>query len=253
MTPLDYTRIVNWMNFVFRIETLFTNAFEYPIEVYYDTENLSPKLLFTLEPQQTLPVSTTLGHIFFATKHMNDDSVSHPIVDFTSISDRANYTFHPSNHLEKCELTKYNEISFTDGKADCDDIEMRYIEFAHSKFYEKRLGLNFFQPQIVKAVTNEGFKKRQLPEGTFAWLREWYGKAQQEEESKEYRTGSTMNQASSPSSVTHLPQDEKNRLAAELKVLKEFVERCFNKIYLVAYTRGLVRRRTVHDLYLRYS
>jgi hypothetical protein len=78
--------------------------------------------------------------------------------------------------------------------------------------------LNYFQPQIAEAVTKEGFMHIKLPSDTYKWLKEWYDKAKQVEEIEESSSGSCMNQAVAPSSVTHIAPDEKRRLAAELKV-----------------------------------
>jgi hypothetical protein len=40
-------------------------------------------------------------------------------------------------------------------------------------------GLNYVQPQMVEAVTEDGFQLLQLPVETYRWLKEWYdaGKA----------------------------------------------------------------------------
>ena len=219
VTRLDNPRITRWLQHNFHVNINFTNAFDFPIQLFYHTEGESESALMVLQPKVTTPMSTTLGHVFFATKFTEDDSVPKQIVDFFAVEDNSSYTFHPSNHLEKCEVTNYHdEISFTDGKVDCNDMELRYVEFSHAVFYERRLGLNFFQPQITAPVTKEGFLKRQLPNDTFAWLKEWYTKAKLHSEHLEYRSGALMNQATSPSAVTYLPPAEKNRLADEIKV-----------------------------------
>ena len=244
VTPLDNPRITRWLHYIFRITTNFTNGFDYPIELFYHTEGESESSLMVLEPKDTAPMSTTIGHVFYAAKFNNDDTSPKQIVDFLAIADNSSYTFHPSNHLEKCEVMNYHEeISFTDGKVDCNDMELRYVEFSHAEFYERRLGLNFFQPQITAPVTKEGFLKRQLPSDTFAWLKEWYTQAQLHSENTEYRSGAIMNQATSPSAMTHLPPAEKSRLADELKVRKILVEYFVNYCGRshVAHSRSLVR------------
>ena len=221
VTPLDNPRINRWIHHILHLTTNFTNAFDYPIEIYYDKEESSEPLM-VLEPKETVPLDTTLGHVFYATKYSNDDTSEKQIVDFLVVSDASAYTFHPSNHLERCEATNvHGEISFTDGKVDCSDMELRYVEFSHSVFYEKRLGLNYFQPQITRPVTKEGFLHRQLPNKTFAWLKQWYTQAQLDSENTEYRSGAILNQVASPSMMVHLPPTEKSRLADELKVNPE--------------------------------
>ena len=41
-------------------------------------------------------------------------------------------------------------------------------------WHAKRLALNYVQPQLVRAVTETGFEKRQLPPDTYRWLQAWY-------------------------------------------------------------------------------
>lgn len=96
-------------------------------------------------------------------------------------------------------------------------MNMRFVEFAHAIYHEKRLGLNYFQPQMVRNVTKEGFMHIKLPEATYSWLRAWYEAAQREQEVNEGSSGSCMNQAVAPSTVTHITQVEKKRLAEDLK------------------------------------
>jgi hypothetical protein len=53
-------------------------------------------------------------------------------------------------------------------------MEPRLEEFANNVWYEKRLGLNYVQPQLVEAVTSNGFMNIRLPPDTYKWLKEWY-------------------------------------------------------------------------------
>jgi hypothetical protein len=131
------------------------------------------------------------------------------------------YGLHPSNHLERCDVMNDDEISFTQGQSSCHEMDKRFIEFAHAIYHEKRLALNYFQPQIVKSVTKEGFIHTTLPTATYLWLKEWYEKSQPLDEVVEASSGSCMNQAVSPSTVTHIPALEKTRLAKELQPLLE--------------------------------
>jgi len=117
------------------------------------------------------------------------------MVDFF-ICDGNDYTFHPTNRLETCEVVPGSSRSkFVDASLlSCDDMEMRFVEFAHNVWYEKRLGLNFIQPHFVRPVTQVGFENRRLPEATFAWLKQWYMEAQAREAVVEGPVGPCMNQ-----------------------------------------------------------
>jgi hypothetical protein len=68
-------------------------------------------------------------------------------------------------------------------------------------------------------VTEDGFRLITLPNETYSWLRDWYIKAKQERMEDEGSSGSCMNQAVAPSSVTHITPAEKKRLAVELQVI----------------------------------
>jgi hypothetical protein len=195
----------------------FVNNFEYPIEIYWEDEAQVAIFQDRIEPTSRLHMTSKIGHVFYATK-VGD---SFAIVDFMEVTGELEYVFRSSNRLENCEVRYHKDISFTGGLSRCDDMELRYIEFAHNNFHEKRLGLNFYQPQIVRAVTKEGFLHMQLPTDTFTWLKAWYEEKQVEENLIESSSGSCMNQAVSPSTVTHITSVEKSRLAGELQPILE--------------------------------
>lgn len=216
LTTLDHRHITEWMATNTRIKFEFKNGFDFAIDYFWEDEAVEAKLQGHLEPGETHEVNTILGHLFFAAKIPSDEP--NAVVDYMVIPGEGVYTFHPSNHLERCEIHYNDEISFTEGKANCNDMDMRLIEFAHSSYHDKRVALNYFQPQIVEAVTKEGFMHIKLPEATYTWLRAWYQQAKAEQMQDESSSGSCMNQAVAPSAVTHITPVEKKKLAAELQV-----------------------------------
>lgn len=215
-TELDNQSIVRFIAMASKVSMEVENQFDYSIGVYWEDEAVPAKLQMELEPGERVQMTTSLGHVFYATPLSEPET----IIDFMAVSGRPEHIFHPSNHLERCEVVHYHdEISFTEGRADCKNMELRYIEFSHANFHEKRLGLNYFQPQVAEPVTKEGFKHIKLPNETFQWLREWYDREKVARDEIEGSSGSCMNQAVAPSTVTHITPDEKKRLAAELQVI----------------------------------
>jgi hypothetical protein len=70
----------------------------------------------------------------------------------------------------------------------------------------KRLGLNFVQPQIVPAVTDDGFRLMKLPQETFLWLKQWYDHMKTLESEEESSAGPCMNQHKGIPPPRPLPQ-----------------------------------------------
>eukprot|EP00604_Paraphysomonas_vestita_P003561 CAMPEP_0174823670 /NCGR_PEP_ID=MMETSP1107-20130205/26627_1 /TAXON_ID=36770 /ORGANISM="Paraphysomonas vestita, Strain GFlagA" /LENGTH=206 /DNA_ID=CAMNT_0016047179 /DNA_START=609 /DNA_END=1226 /DNA_ORIENTATION=- len=100
-------------------------------------------------------------------------------------------------------------------------MEMRLDAFTHDIWMHKRIGLNFVQPQIVPAVTDDGFKLIKLPTETYSWLKSWYDHKKELEHEEETSAGPCMNQHKAPSEMTHLPHEEKLRLTRELQPILE--------------------------------
>lgn len=215
-TELDNQSIARFISIAAKVSMDFENQFDFPIGVYWEDEAMAASLQMEVEPGDRVHMITTLGHVFYATPLSEPEK----IIDFMAVSGHPDYIFRPSNHLERCEVLHYHdEISFTEGRADCKNMELRYIEFSHANFHEKRLGLNYFQPQVAEPVTKEGFKHIKLPSETYKWLKEWYDHEKVAKNEIEGSSGSCMNQAVAPSTVTHITPDEKKRLAAELQVI----------------------------------
>ncbi|KAJ1406554.1 hypothetical protein B484DRAFT_209656 [Ochromonadaceae sp. CCMP2298] len=115
------------------------------------------------------------------------------------------------------DTAEAQSISGISGAGDCGNMYTRLVEFAHKVFYAKRLGLNFVQPQFVRAVTEVGFELRPLPADTYRWLRQWYDQERLRAEVLEGSSGPCMNQHVAPSLVTHLTGEHKDRLSRELR------------------------------------
>ena len=145
------------------------------------------------------------------------------LIDFMVV-DGSNYTFSPLNRLETCEISPSEvTVDFVapDSTLECNHMYLRLMDFTHSVYYAKRLGLNYVQPQFVERVTPTGFEHRQLPPATYKWLKAWYDREQLKHEIVESSSGPCMNQHVAPSGVTHLTSDHKTRLSNELRDILE--------------------------------
>jgi hypothetical protein len=175
-----------------------------------------------------MSISTFLGHVFSASKVKDKNDLTEAelaeepghrnVVDFMVVNGQG-YTFAPVNRLETCEVAPGTEMLWAgDGQPiSCDDLKVRLIEFTHNVWHEKRLGLNFVQPQVVRAVTHNGFEHRKLPEETYTWLKAWYDREQLNNEIVEGGVGPCMNQHIAPTDVTHLTPNHKDRLSREMR------------------------------------
>ena len=55
----------------------------------------------------------------------------------------------------------------------CDNMEARFVEFSQTVWHILRIGLNYVQPQLVRAasIAPLGFELRKLPASTYSWLK----------------------------------------------------------------------------------
>lgn len=165
-----------------------------------------------LEPDETVTMNTFLGHIFYATKVDVDE-----IVDYMVINGLP-YTFTPHNKLETCDNTNSDMLNVD---ISCNDMNLRFDSFTHQVWMHKRIGSNFVQPQIVPAVTDDGFKLMKLPNKTYTWLKQWYDQAKLSKNETEKSSGPCLNRHKAPSEMIHLPFGEKLRLTKELQPILE--------------------------------
>ena len=226
-TDFDHTHVNNWVAESLRTEFRVRNKFDYPVTFYWHDESQKGRKQKLLAPGQSTTITSFLGHVFSAHRDSGlskgeDDGVSGEMVDFMVV-DGSEYEFSPSNRLETCEIVPGSSNSrFVDAdQISCDDMHMRFVEFSHNVWYEKRLGLNYVQPALVESVTDAGFENRRLPEATFAWLRDWFEEKQRTESIVEGPVGPCMNQHVSESIMTHLTPEKKDQLSDELHPILE--------------------------------
>jgi len=206
--------LTHWGADQMRVKVTLTNGFPYPIETFWIDESTEPASQGVMAPGEHVDMTTFLGHVFYAVdpaSPLEDGQKRRRPIDWVSI-DGEPYTYSPQNRLETCELVPGSALAnngdplFVDASTlTCDDTETRFVEFSHTVWHVKRLGLNYVQPQLVPPVTAEGFVHAKLPPGTYAWLKEWYDAQRALQEQKESSSGPCMNQHVSPSTITHLP------------------------------------------------
>lgn len=187
-SEFEHRYLNQWLAERMRLPSLrMTNGFDFPIDVYWQEESTDPVHQGTLEPGESIGLSSFIGHVFSASsldplpEHDNDpENDQHPagfrnVIDYFVVEDDE-YTFSPVNRLETCEIVegaKVSEFVDPDKPLDCSNMYLRLLDFTHSVFYAKRLGLNFVQPQFVRQVTPTGFEHRQLPPATYQWLKRY--------------------------------------------------------------------------------
>lgn len=250
-SDLAHAALNDWIKDMTRVDLAVANGFDRAVEFFWHDESQTPVFQGTLEPGASATLSSFVGHVFTANRLASpdgdgdgdsdradapldaiDDGFLHPehslpgnsgILDYFVV-DEDRYTFRAENRLRSCDLPDdydplaVRRVSCTDG-----DLYFRFLEFSQHVFHEKRVGLNFVQPHLVRAVTNEGFVHTQLPQGTFEWLRGWYVAEQERERERDIEStaGPCMNQHVAPSVMFHLPPHLKERLRRELQPVLE--------------------------------
>lgn len=213
----EHSYLTSWENELMRTSIKFINHFPFEVCIFWSDESTEPISNGFLQSNESFIINSFLGHVFSMKEVLSNGTIGR-LVDFMAV-DGSEYIINSLNRLETCEIITGLQ-KFTDGDVTCDDMEMRLLEFSHNVWYEKRLGLNFVQPQMVRAVTVKGFENRRLPADTYKWLKEWYD-ISKKEENIESGVGPCMNQHISPSLITHLSADNKNRLSRELQSTME--------------------------------
>lgn len=238
-SDLAHTALNDWIKEMTRVELSVSNGFDHAVEFFWHDESHSPVFQGTLEPGASATLSSFIGHVFTANRLADpndgdaprgavDDEFLHPehslpgnsgIVDYFVV-DEDSYTFRAANRLQTCDLpADYDPLAVRRVSCADEDLYFRFLEFSQHIFHEKRIGLNFVQPHLVRAVTNEGFVHTRLPQATFDWLRRWYDEEQERvrESDIESTAGPCMNQHVAPSIMFHLPPHLKERLRHELQ------------------------------------
>jgi len=251
-TVLDHSELTNWVQQMIRIQLTFVNHFSFPVAVYWHSESEKEVGLKTAEIgiAQEITISSFLGHVFSAYRLPPGDAEPSELVDWMS-AEQPEYLLSPANRLETCEVVPGAEARFVSAsQLTCDNVQMRFAEFQYNVYYAKRLGLNYVQPQLVRAVTNSGFSLRQLPTATFKWLKDWYDENKVARHVVEHSVGPCMNQHVAESVMTHLPDVLKEKLSQEVAhILRDWYgkgELKLTSIYGVRkYTNGAVLRMHV--------
>lgn len=210
-TELEQRPFTSWSVEQTRTSVQFYNEFPYEIELFWVDEANEGVSQNTYLPGASSTIGTFIGHTFMA-RRVHDRL----IVDFM-VANGQDYFLSPMNRLETCDT---DGDGYFVSQLACDDMDGRFTEFTHRVWHQKRLGLNYLQPQIVHAVTDSGFRHIQLPNATFTWLREWYDNMRSQAVN-EGSGGPCMNQHVAPAAVAHITSAEKSRLADELKPIME--------------------------------
>lgn len=224
-------------------DILFRNGFDHPIDIYWHEETKTPLYQGRVDAGGSFRMSSFLGHVFSANKidatiesestHNNSYNAAHPeyaepgnlgILDYMVVDGRE-YEFSRVNRIETCDIDEsfVPLVAPSESAVTCENIFLRFLEFAHGIWHDKRIGLNFVQPKVVRAVTQSGFELRPLPAATFLWLSDWYAQEQRRrlEEEVESTAGPCMNQLVAPSTMTHLTGELKQRLSRDLRPILE--------------------------------
>eukprot|EP01038_Epipyxis_sp_PR26KG_P014712 gene14712-19776_t len=210
----------------------FINGFDFPIQIFWHDESTSPRSNGVLQPRESFTLQTFLGHTFSASalepnefvKELYDEydvPAYNNVVDFMVVSG-PEYFFSPFNRLESCEINLQESTTFVESDLlSCDNMAVRMKQFTQTVWHDKRLGLNFVQPQVVRGYSELGFVHTQLPKETYSWLKAWYEQEQKKLEEEESLAGPCMNQLVAPSTITHITPDYKQRLTSELQPMLE--------------------------------
>jgi len=250
---LDHVALTSFLQDSTQASVIFKNGFDFPIKIAWHEESNQPKYLKGhFKPNESQAMDSFLGHVFAAYnmsgKDLNQEKDVGPLVDFMVVTGD-DYIWSPKNRLETCEIVPGSK-KFVEGDLSCDDMDLRLVEFGHSVWYHKRLGLNYVQPQMVRPVTEEGFLNRKLPTETYKWLKDWYDTQKKKYEETEGPVGPCMNQHVAPSTMVHMSDKAKDRLSKELQdILEDWYgdgELELTSIYGVRkYTNGSVLRMHV--------
>jgi len=242
---MDHSALNDWVRDMTKVDSfIVTNHFPHEIDFYWHDESKTPIYQGTIAPGDSHRVATFLGHVFSANNphkvaeaensHQQQYASIHPdyslpgnshIIDYTAVDDYE-YIFSPHNRLETCELSP-DHVPLVSEHVSCDneDLFLRFMEFAQGIFHEKRIGLNFVQPYVVRPVTAEGFVPMKLPPATFEWLKAWYANELERNRMEsllvESTAGPCMNQHVAPSSMTHITSELKIKLHEELQPILE--------------------------------
>lgn len=222
-TVLDHTELSHWIQQMIRVNVDFWNKFDHRIVIYWHSENEREgdggHRTLVLAPGEHMRIGSFLGHVFSAHLFTEETEGEGDLVDWMVVSE-SGYTWSSLNRIETCEIVPGAQTQHVAAEEHtCDNLKSRFAEFEYQVFFVKRLGLNYVQPQLVRAVTTDGFLHTRLPENTFKWLRKWYDLNKIDNNMVEHSVGPCMNQHVAVSVMTHLPQNLKEKLSKDVAPL----------------------------------
>jgi len=167
--PLFSRKFTEWMSKNMKASFRIINKLPYTLTLEWITEGWTRTALGTIQPGQSKPQSTSLGHIFQILK----DGVPIGLEVVSKASDRWLIT---------------SETILTEQHQTQNDIERMWIEAREAR--------NQMQSFIVQKITNEGIRKERLPGVLFDKVVEYF-RAFEKESFIESEVGPCLNQVSS--------------------------------------------------------
>jgi len=191
-----------WISENRKIQALFTNHYGKKIKFFWFEKEA--KFLAEMEPYEQRDEHTFLGHIFKAT-----DAADDSFIDLYLIDGQQQKPISRDAMNEWCRSKSIAEGS----KACIAEYEAEMIDWVYKFWARKREALNFAQPSILPNFTAIGFKKITLPDDVYQpVLQFWQNSLKHDRFVQEGLAGPVLNQLSSPTFMTHLPQHERTLL-----------------------------------------
>lgn len=161
-----------------------------------------------LAPGESMQMNSFLGHCFAVV-----DAETEELLDYFVSDGAALVSLQPSNHMTECLPAPFDDES-------CMSMELKFTEFTHHHWHQKRLALNYVQPRVVQQVTADGYRKMPLPGDLHQRLLSWY-RANEHRAEEETQVGPCMNQHIAPSLVLHLDQPHRDLMTDMIRPILE--------------------------------
>lgn len=170
--------LADWLWRTFTTTVMLRNGFSFAVSLFYLTESGEDGgheggvFQGTLQPGESMSMGTHLGHVF-AARTVAAAGTPARTVDFVVVSAADEHVFSADNYFNGDESC-VGAASGGGAGGSCPNLGLIQYEATFGTWHRTRLALNYLQPQVVRAVTPDGFRKLPVPAATFAWLREWY-------------------------------------------------------------------------------
>jgi hypothetical protein len=172
------------------------NQLEFPVTVSWVCEGKPDQSVGVIQSGDKFSVTSHLGHIFTVRK------LSGELVDFFKVT-------HARNTVNIGVDLIQREVS-----------ERSLFEFAHDHQIQQRRAGNYFQPQLVPAITPVGFEKIRVPEQLFKDIRRFFDENEPRQRI-EFKVGPCVNQEVAPTFMIDLDPILKKRIIDELQPILE--------------------------------